>query len=327
MASAMHSSAALKKFTFKEQFVEEFVKKCNAYPDCVFSRLRVVYDYTKHEEIDTVLLTSQKIILLELVTLSGKYKPNKDKWVKEEVVEDEKSVGQTVTIENSRNGSVTEGGVVSKMTIVSTSVPNPVEEAKRKLSALKQFLESKIGPRSRSDFDYRVVIATEQCTIEDPHKDKKANSKIVLHKDIDKFAESLKSGWTWWLVEKAIPMWPVWISNYTMIKTTLSDLPTLDILVLKSGSKLYGELRKCPGVPYDPLSTSELTFKEGSSGYVFGETVINVQGTRRGGGRMFSSPYQMNPSNQLEFLCVDADSSTSVKFADIAKVIISLRDT
>lgn len=322
----MHSEAALKKFRFKEQFIEGFVKKCNAAPDCVYSRLRVAYDYTKHEEIDAILLTSQKVILLELVTLTGKYKPDKNTWVKEEVVEDEKLGSQTVTVKNGTSGTVTEGGVVSKVTIVSTSVPNPVAEAIRKVSALKQFLESKMGPRNASDFDYRVIIATEQCTIEENKE--KVNSKIIPHKNIDDFANSLKSGWTWWFLEKVIPSWPVWISNYNDIKKTLRDLPALDILVLKSGSKLYGELRKFPGVPYDAQSTSELIFKEGSSGWFGGGISINVQGIQRATGqKMFKSPCQLEPSSQLEFLCIEADSSTSVKVGDIAKIKISLRDS
>ena len=87
----MHSEVALKKFSFKEEFLEQFLQKSGANKNCTFSRLRVTYDYTKHEEIDAVLLTSQKIILLELVTVTGNYKNNKDKWVKEERIEDDKT--------------------------------------------------------------------------------------------------------------------------------------------------------------------------------------------------------------------------------------------
>ena len=323
----MHSEVALRKFSFKEEFIEHFLKKSGARNDCVFSRLRVTYDYTKHEEIDAVLLTSQKVILLEIVTLTGKYKTNKDKWIKEEIVEEDKPASQTVTIENgTAGGPAIQGGVVSKVTIISTSVPNPVTEAKRKTHALKQYVESKIGPRNSSDFDFRVIITKEQCAIggDDDH----VSSKIIPFKDVDSYARSLRIGWTWWFLEKAIPMWPIWISGYTLIKNALCELPTLDVLVLKSGSKLYGEFCKCPGVPFDAATTSELTFKEGKTGYMFGASVINVQGIRREtGSSMFTSPYQLDPSSQLEFLCVEAESPTQVKVADIVKIIVSLRNS
>ena len=323
----MHSEVALRKFTFKEEFLEQFLKKCGARSECVFSRLRVTYDYTKHEEIDAVLLTSQKVILLEIVTLAGKYKTDKDKWIKEEIVEDDKLTSQTVTIENGTSGSATEGGVVTKVTIISTSVPNPISEAKRKTRALKQYVESKIGPRNASDFDYRVVIGNEQCTIDGEKSGEKISSKMIMFQDIDNYANSLRIGWTWWFLEKVVPMWPVWVSGYAQLKNTLGDMPTLDVLVLKSGSKLYGQLCKCHGVPYDTTTTSELTFKESKTGIVFGRAVINVQGIRRGtGSKIFTSPCQLDPSSQLEFLCVEADSNTLVKVSDIVKVIISLRD-
>ena len=324
----MQSEMALKKFSFKEDFLERFVKTCGANPECVFSKLRVTYDYTKHEEVDAVLLTSQKVVLLEIVTLAGTYKSNKENWVKEERVEQGVLKSHTVPIPNgSSSSSAVEEGVVSQVTIISTSVPNPVVEAKRKLRALKQHIESKIGPRNNSDFDYRVIIGNEQCTIE-TEESKTTSSKIVLYKDIEDYGKSLKIGWSWWILEKVVPMWPVWISGYTQLKNTLKELPTLDVLVLKSGSKLYGELRRCPGIPYDPETTSELTFKEGKTGYMFGTSIINVQGVCRGSGKhMFTSPHQLDPSSCLEFLCVDADSSTSVKVSDIVRVQISRRDT
>ncbi len=321
------SEHVLRKFSLKEEFLQQFLKKCCARPECVFSRPRVKYDYTKREEIDAVLLTSQKVILLEIVTLAGKYKIDKDKWIKEEVVEDDKQTSQTVKIENGTSSLANDdGGVVTKVTIISTSIPNPVLEAKRKTLALKQYVESKIGPRNASDFDYRVVIGNEQCTVGgEPGENR--NSKIVTFQDIDSYTTSLRIGWTWWFLEKVVPMWPIWIGGYTQLKNTLSDMPTLDVLVLKSGSKLYGELCKCPGVPYDTTTTAELTFKESKTGYMFGSVVIDVQGIRRGtGSKIFTSPCQLQPSAQVEFLCVEADSNTLVKVTDIVKVLISLRD-
>ena len=324
----MHSEVALRKFSFKEEFLEQFLQKSGANRDCTFSRLRVTYDYTKYEEIDAVLLTSQKIILLELVTVTGKFKTNKDKWIKEEIIEEDKPPTQIITIENGTTASpVTEGGVVSKVTIVSTSIANPVTEAKRKTRALKQYIESKMGPRNSNDFDYRVVITSEQCSIND-EKDNPVKSKILSYNKVESYANSLKIGWTWWFLEKAVPMWPIWISGYTAIKSALKELPTHDVLVLKSGSKLYGELRKCPGVPYDTTTTSELTFKEGKTSYVFGSAVIYVQGVRRGtGGNMFTSPYQLDPVSLVEFLCIEADTNTQVKAADVVKIVISLRES
>ena len=122
-------------------------------------------------------------------------------------------------------------------------------------------------------------------------------------------------------------MWPVWISNHLNIKSALKDLPTHDVLVLKSGSKFYGELCKCLGVPYDTATTSELTFKEGKTGYMFGNVVVYVQGVRRGtGGNIFTSPHQLDPSALVEFLCVEGEANVQVKAGDITKIIISLRE-
>ena len=318
----MISEAAIKKLNQKEEFLTEFSKSCGIRSDCLFPRLRVTYDYTKHEEIDAVILTSGKIFLLELVTLSGHYKidKEKDKWVKEERVE---STGGTKSINHTLQ-TTPDGDSPSQVTVINTTVPNPVLEAKRKLRALKQYIESKMGPRSVSDFEYRVIMMSDLCTLDEEC----VTTRLVMHSQIDAFTQSFSVRWGWWILEKVVPIWPVWIRRYTELKTILDEVPTMDVVVLKSGTKLFGELRKCSGVPFDRPTISEIQFKPGKTGLVFGSSVIIAQAILMGSGkRMFTQPPQLEPGSELEFVCVDGDGSVQVKVSDVVKVIITRTDT
>lgn len=205
-------------------------------------------------------------------------------------------------------------------TLTVTQVPNPVTVAKRKTAALKQHLESKIGPRSSSDFNFRVILIRGECDLDEDCRHK----KLVTYTQIPEFIVSLRTGWWRWFVEKIVPRYPVWLSGYTQLKLQLGDLPSVDILQWKNGERWYGELRRCPDVLYDRSMVAELSFTERKGGVVFGNPCVEVQGVRRrDGGKMFATPFRLGVENTLEFLCVDSETTVSVKLVKVARVVLS----
>ena len=307
----MMSETALRRLAQKEEFLDDFSSRCGIKRDCVFLRLQVTYDYTQHEEIDAVFLTSRKIYLFEVVTWTGRYRQENNKeWVREEKVEG---------VANHTPSSVdTKPNTTSSLvTVMTTKVHNPVAVARRKTKALKQYIESKIGPRNSSDFDYYVLVIREECVLSEDC----LHPKVVPYSQLDSFTNTFRTGWGRWILEW-YPMWPIWISGYTNLKNTLAAVPTCDVLHLKSGNKLYGELRSCPGVPYDKQTTSELQFNTSKTGFVFGGHVIKAKAMDRNkDSKLFE--VQLETSSQLEFLCVEADSSTCIKLTDVDKVVLS----
>ena len=309
----MSTETAMKNLSLKEEFLTRFLQKSNVRPGCLFKRLRVTYDYTQHKEIDAVILTSQKILLLELVTWSGRYHKESDKeWIREEKVEGVASHTLTTNREDTENAENT------IVTVMSTKVSNPVNVARDKLKALKQYIESKIGPRSISDFDFYVLFIKEECSLTEDC----LNPRIVPYSQLDRFAEWFLIGWGRWLLEW-YPMWPVWLRGYNYIKSSLETIPTYDVVYLKTGTKLYGELRSCTGLPYDRQNTSVLHFTTKKAGLVFGSNHIKGTTIERATCKT-QADVTLDIASKLEFICVDADSTTSINLTDIDKVVLSI---
>lgn len=308
------SEVALKNLSLKEEFFSNFAGRCGIKTDTLFRGLRVTYDYTQHERIDAVLLTSWKIHLFEVVTWSGRYqKENDSTWTRQERVE-----GVPISSSSSSSSTATNGTENTLVTLMTTRVANPVLVAQKKLKALKQYIESKMGPTRSSYFEYWVLFIKEECILSE---DCLSHPNIVPYSKLDEFlGNTFKMSWGRWFVEW-YPMWPVWISSYSKFKETLDTVPTWDVIHLKSGGKLYGELKACTGVPYDRLANSELKFRATKAGYLIGADGIIVDALQRNSKSLFTTT--LDPSAHLEFVCVDADTPTSIKLADINRVTIS----
>ena len=294
----------------KSDFLEEFTRDCGLREECVFPRLRVTHDYTQQSDVDVVLLTSYRVWLLELVTWTGRYrKDNREHWRKEELVEGTSS---------SSPPQKQDPSLGEKKTVVVTQVPNPLKVAKEKTAALKQLLESTLGPRSSSDFDYRVVLIHRDCEVEEECQD----PKLVTYAQIPALKETLRTGWLQWIKEKLLPVYPVWLRGYTQLKHQLRELPSVDILQWRNGQRWYGQLLECPKVLYDRAMVAELTFTEKKAW--LGSSYIMAQAVNREGGRkMFTQPFQLEMDSKLQFLCVDSEGAVTLKLAQVARVVLS----
>ena len=309
----MNVEQALNSLNLKEDFLEGFILKCNISRDCVFTRLRVKHDYTQYTDVDAVIVTPQKVHLLEVVTWKGSFKrESKTHWIREQPVLPATSSGESVP------------AVGSSPTVVSVlhaQVPSPVFEAERKLKYLIEYLKSKIGTGSVGvrDFDYHVVIAVEGCILSED-----CLHKVVRHIQIDEFAENLRQSWGGWLAWKLWPFYrPFWITYYNEIKQSILELPSTDRLKLSGGQRLFGEMKSCPGIPYDRTTTSQLRFKKTKTHALMGTPVIEAQGTSRNSGiKMFSSPLQCDIASTLDFLCVGSDVPISIKLKDVESITL-----
>ena len=307
----MNVDQALKSLRLKGDLLEGLIQKCRISRDCVFTRLKVRYDYTHYADVDAVIVTPQKVHLLEIVTWKGSFKrESKTHWIREEPVSESAStVFSSPTVVNVRR----------------VQVPNPVFEAERKLKYLTDYLKSKIGPGSvrDKDFDYHV-IAVKGCTLSEDCLD-----EVVRYALLDEFAESLRQSWGGWLTRKVWPFyWPFWITYYSEIKRAISEVPTVDRLKLLSGEpgtqKLYGEMKSCPGVPYDRISTSQLIFRRAKTHKWRGIAVIKAQAVVRDSGKyMFDQPLQCNIDSTLEFHCEGLNEPISIKLEDVDNVTLS----
>lgn len=310
------SETALKNLSLKEDFITNLVGQCNSVKkDCVYSRLRVSYDYTKNERIDAVILTSKGIHLLEIITWTGRYRKESDTyWIREEKVDT-----SSVAPPPAPPTTDTSNGGPSPVTVMVTKVINPVINAVRKRKALVQYLESKLGARcvSESHISLHVLIVREECVLSE---DCLSIPGVIPYSQLNVFYDLFRTGWGRWVAEW-YPWWPVWISGYTKLKETLSAIPHWDILQLTSGSKLYGELRSCKGVPYDRESTCEIKFKTTKAGLIYGRNAVKAQAIKRDGTYLFTE--EVSIDSVLEFLCVDADTTTVIKLTDIHNILIS----
>ena len=312
----MISEAALKRLNQKDEFLQEFSSRSGVTWNCIFPHRRVTHDYVQHKEIDAIILNPWNITVLEIVTWTGRYRkdPNsKQHWIREERLEADSSLVSSYTAPP--NGATSTKSV---STIIDTRVDSPVATVKEKTKALKQYIESIVGRRGDKDFDYYALIIREECVLTEDC----LGRRVITRTKLDDFIYNLKVGWGRWVLQKVIPMWPVWLSSYSRIKEVLGEIPTYDVIILQSGSqKLYGELRKCPGVPYDRYSTSDIRFSIGKTSMVFGSSVVNAQTHRRDGGA--TSSYQLDTNSELEFQCVEGDSPTLVKLTDIKRILLS----
>ena len=76
------------------------------------------------------------------------------------------------------------------------------------------------------DFDYRVILLQTDCDGDrwwEPSF--KTSNKVFTNTTL--FFDSLHTGWSRWVAEKIIPLWPVWLSSYTELKTRLAEMPTI----------------------------------------------------------------------------------------------------
>lgn len=310
----MISEAALKKLNQKNEFLQDFSKRSGVRLNYVFPRLRVTHDYVQHKEIDAAILNPWNVTVLEIVTWTGRYRKDptsKKHWIREERLETDSNLGSAHT-------TTPTDSTKSVSTIIDTRVDSPVAAARLKTKALKQYIESIVGSRNDSDFDYYALVIREECVLTEDCLE----AKVITAAKLEGFMHMLKVGWTQWFLQKLIPMWPVWLASYNRVNEVLDGIPTYDVIVLQSGSqRLYGELRKCSGVPYDRDSTSVIKFSIGKTSMVFGSSIVNAQTCRRGSGGVAS--YQLDTSSELEFQCVEGDSPTLVKLTDIKQVILS----
>ena len=310
------SEVALKNLSLKEEFLSKFSERCGIRKDTLFRGLRVTYDYTQHERIDAVLLTSWKVHLFEVVTWTGRYqKENDSTWMRQERVE---GVPITSSPSSSTTSSSPNGTDNSIVTLMSTRVTNPVLVGQKKMKALKQYIESKMGPTRSSDYEYWVLFIKEECILSE---DCLSHPNIVPYSQLDEFlGNTFKKSWSRWFAEW-YPMWPVWIRSYSRLKETLDSIPTWDVVHLKSGGKLYGELKACLGVPYDRQTNSDITFTVTKAGYLIGHDGVIANVLQRKSKSVFTVTLEVTSS--LDFICVDADTPTSIKLSDINKVCIS----
>lgn len=303
------SESALKSLVLKEEFLADFIQRCSIKEDCVFQGLRITYDYTKNEQIDAVIITSKQIHIFEIVTWSGRYRKESDNfWIREEKV-DSSTINQTVPSNNDTNSN-------SLVTIMTTKVTNPVIDGLRKVKALVQYMESKLGPRCLANISFHVLFVKEECALSE---DCLADSRIVSYSQLNYFTDVFRTGWGRWFLEW-YPMWPVWLRRYTELKNTLKTIPLWDMIYLKSGSKLYGELKSCHGVPYDRQTTSEISFTTTKAGYLIGRDGIKAKGIKRNSSTQLD---EVPLDSVIEFKCVDADTPTIIKLTDVDKLIIS----
>jgi hypothetical protein len=306
----MMSTNAMKNLSLKDDFLTYFIQESKISPDAVFKRLRVTYDYTQHEEIDAVIMTSYKVYLFELITWTGQYEEENDTaWIRSETME---SVG----VADQAGATPTES---TKVTIMKTKIPNPCHVAQRKVKALLQYIESHSGPHTASHFDYFVIFIRQECSL----NENCLSFRTISYSNMEMFMRSFRLGWKWWLLERAIPIWPVWIGGYTDIMKNLMTIPVYDVIVLNSANKLYGELRSCPGVPYDRQTTSQLQFTTTKAGLVFGKDGINVTSFDRTSGSK-QLEIKLDKDSKLEFLCVEADGPMFIALTDVHIVALSV---
>ena len=318
--ASMSSQKANRDLDLKREFLSRFTREYGLREDCVFTCLRVTHDYTKHAEIDAVILTPGVILVLELFTLAGRFRRDDDEHWREDTSDTSSSSAPQGNDKTATTVGTTSSDV---RTISYTQVRNPVTVAKRKTAALKQHLESKTGPRSASDFDYRAILIRGECEVTDADT---CHKKLITYTQIPTSVPALvRSGWTRWFLEKLIPGYPIWLSGYTQLKAQLGDLPTVDMLHWRNdhGESWYGELRKCGDIPYNRSNVSELSFTERKGGYVYGRACVEVQGKRRDGGKLFVKPFELPVDSELEFLCVDGDTPVSVKLIKVSRVSLS----
>ena len=113
---------------------------------------------------------------------------------------------------------------MNRKTRLVSEVDNPLTAAKRKTTDLSQQLD-----RWKSKFDYRVILLKSDCEV---IGDDSSHSKLVTYSQLQSFYATLRTGWRRWFTEKIIPLWPIWLSGYTILKTKLTEMPTNDILYL-----------------------------------------------------------------------------------------------
>ena len=253
------------------------------------------------------------MVLLELFTRSGRYSRKDDKyWCK-----DDSTPSPPPSTSNGAQPAAAEPLTSSDVrTRLVTDVGNPLTVAKHKTTALIQ----QLGRWRRSNFDYRVILLQIDCEV---IGDESRHSKLVTNSQIPSFFGSLRTGWGRWVAEKIVPLWPVWLSGYTELKTRLAEMPTNDILHWKDKDKWYGELKSCREIPYNRSNVAEMTFTERQGGYVIGKTCIEVQAKKRGGGKLFERPFQLPVDSTLEFLCGGGDAPVRVKLVNLSRVTLS----
>ena len=311
--ASLSSLKAKRVLDQKNEFLADLARESGLQEDCIFPRLRITHNSAKPAEVDAVILTSYNVILLELFTWSGRYSKEDNKYWRK----DDSTPSPPPSTSDGTQPAAEPMASSDVRTIVVTQVGNPLTVAKHKTTALSQ----QLGRWRHSNFDYRVILLQADCEV---LGDESRHPKLVTNSQLQSFYASLRTGWGRWFAEKMVPLWPVWLSGYTELKTKLAEMPTNDILHWKkTKEKWYGELKSCGKIPYNRSNVAELTFTERQGGYVIGKACVEVQAKKRGGRKLFERPFQLSVDSTLEFLCEEGDGPVKVKLASLSRVTLS----